>query len=149
MLRPTTLLAIATFAGALAAGPALAQKDTTHHGGLNGAARDVSAASKATGRSAKADLKSVGSSVHHTLKRAGRSTKSALSRAVGDTIHDPNHKPGGLNKVARDVSRSIKHVGRSAKSGLHEGASDAHKGLQKTGNDVKKAAGAKTDSTHP
>lgn len=144
MLRPSALIAIATLAGALIARPVFAQ-DTVHHGGVNGAARDVSKASKETGRTLKAGVKSAGSSVHHVLKTAGRGTKSALSRAVGDTIHDPNHKPGGLNKVARDASESIKHVGRSAKAGVHESANDTHKGLQKAGNDVKKAAG---DTSH-
>jgi hypothetical protein len=139
MLRPAAFLAIASLAGALIAAPAGAQQDTSHPGGVTGAAHDVSAASKATGRSAKAGLKSAGSSVHKVLKKAGRGTKSAISHAVGDTIHDPNHKPGGLNKVARDVSGSIKHVGRAAKAGLHEGASETHKGLQKTGNAVKKS----------
>src|SRR6185437_842691 len=144
MLRISTLIAAATLAGALAAHPASAQ-DTTHHGGVNGAARAVSGAVKSTGRAVKSGVKTVGSKTHKVLKTTGRSTKSALSHAVGDTIHDPNHKPGGLNKAARDVSASIKHVGRSAKAGLHKSGSDTHKALQKTGNDVKKAA---ADTSH-
>lgn len=136
MFRIATLIAAATLTGALVASPASAQ-DTTHHGGVNGAARAVSGAAKSTGRAVKSGIKSVGSETHKVLKKAGRSTKSTLSHAVGDTVHDPNHKPGGLNKAARDVSASIKHVGRSAKKGVHEGASGTHKALQKTGNDVK------------
>lgn len=138
MLRAVNLLAVATLAAMLVARPASAQ-DTTHHGGVNGAARAVSGAAKSVGRTAKADTKSVTSKVHHVLKKAGRRTKATLSHAVGDTVHDPNHKPGGLNKVARDVSKSMKHAGRAAKSSVHEGASDAHKTLQKTGNAVKKS----------
>ena len=134
MFRPSTLFAIAMLAGALAAGPALAQS----------VPQEVHGAAKATGRGIKAGAKSVGSSVHHVLKTAGRGTKSALARAVGDTIHHPNHKPGGLNKVARDLSESIKHVGRSAKAGVHEEASDAHKTLQKNGKDVKKDVAGKS-----
>ncbi|HEY7899473.1 MAG TPA: hypothetical protein VIC03_13760 [Gemmatimonadaceae bacterium] len=144
MLRPTTLIAIATLAAAMAASPAMAQ-DTIHHGGVNGAARAVSGAVKSVGRGVKAGTKTVTSKTHKVLKKAGRGTKSTLAHAVGDTIHDPNHKPGGLNKVARDVSKSIKHVGRSAKAGVHEEAGDAHKSLQKTGNDVKKSV---KDTTH-
>ena len=144
MLRPSALIAIATIAGAFMAHPVLAQ-DTVHHGGVNGAARSVSKASKETGRTIKAGVKSAGSQVHHVLKTAGRGTKSALSRAVGDTLHDPNHKQGALNKDARDASESIKHVGRSAKAGVHKGANDTHKDLQKAGNDVKKAA---RDTSH-
>jgi len=145
MLRPSSLIAIATIALAMLAHPAFAQHDTVHHGGVNGAARAVSSASKSTGRTIKAGVKTAGSEVHHVLKTAGRGTKSALSRAVGDTIHDPNHKPGGLNKVVREGSESIKHVGRSAKAAVHKGANDTHKGLQKAGNDVKKSV---RDTTH-
>lgn len=144
MLRVVNLLAIATLAGMLLVRPATAQ-DTTHHGGVNGAARAVSGAVKSVGRTAKADTKSVTSKAHHVLKKAGRSAKARLAHAVGDTVHDPNHKPGGLNKVARDVSKSFKHAGRSAKSSVHKGANGAHKALQKTGNDVKKSA---KDTTH-
>lgn len=108
--------------------PASAQ-DTTHHGGVNGAARAVSGAAKSTGRAVKSGVKTVGSKTHKVLKKAGRGTKSALSHAVGDTVHDPNHKPGGLNKAARDVSASVKHVGRSAKAGVHEEASGHSQGL--------------------
>jgi hypothetical protein len=140
------LIAIATLASALAVRPALAQ-DTTTHGGVNGAARQVSSASKETGRTAKAGVKQLGSSVHHVLKDAGRGAKGALSHAVGHTKPDPNHKPGGLNKVARDVSKSVKHAGRAAKAGVHQGASQTHKALQKAGNDVKHA---NSDTTpHP
>ena len=145
MLRISTLIAAATLTGALVAHPASAQDTTTHHGGLNGAARAVSGAAKSTGRAVKSGVHAVGSKTHKVLKKAGRSTKSTLSHAVGDTNHDPNHKPGGLNKAARDVSASIKHVGRSAKAGVHEGASDTHKALQKTGNDVKKSV---SDTSH-
>lgn len=145
MLRPSTLAVIATLAGALVAHPAFAQQDTTHHGGVSGVARDVSGAAKTAGRSAKAGTKKVASKTHQVLKKTGRATKSKISHAVGDTIHDPNHKPGGLNKVARDVSGSVKHAGRTAKSGLHEGASDTHKALQKAGKDAKTAV---KDTTH-
>jgi hypothetical protein len=145
MLRPTILIAIASLAGVLVARPALAQDTTVHHGGVNGAARSVSNASKSAGRAIKKGVKSAGSSVHHVLKTAGRGTKAGVDRAIGDTIHDPNHKPGGLNKVAREASESVKHVGRTAKSAIHHGANDTHKGLQKAGNDVKKTV---ADSSH-
>mgnify|MGYP001550517668 CR=1 FL=1 len=139
MFRSTTLIAVATLAGALVASPLLAQQDTVHHGGVNGAARAVSGTLKTVGRDAKAGTKAVASKTHHVLKKAGRGAKSTLAHATGDTIHDPNHKPGGLNKVAREVSGSIKHVGRAAKADVHSTANDAHKSLQKTGNNVKKS----------
>ncbi|HEY5087364.1 MAG TPA: hypothetical protein VII66_08420 [Gemmatimonadaceae bacterium] len=144
MLRTTTLIAIASLAGAIIARPAFGQQDTDHHGGTLQA---VGNAVAATGRAAKAGVKGAGSSVHHVLKTTGRSAKADLAHAVGAKKQDPNHKPGGLNKVVRDASESIKHVGRSAKAGVHEEAHDAHKSLQKTGNNVKKSAGDK-DAGH-
>ncbi len=135
MFRPSTLFAIATLAGALVARPALAQS----------VPQDVHGAAKATGRGVKAGVKSVGSSIHHVLKRTGRSAKSDLAHAVGAKKQNPNHKPGGLNKVVRDASESIKHVGRSAKSGVHEEANDAHKTLRKNGNDLKRGV---ADTSH-
>src|SRR6185437_16866808 len=56
MLRISTLIAAATLTGALVAHPASAQDTTTHHGGLNGAARAVSGAAKSTGRAVKSGV---------------------------------------------------------------------------------------------
>ncbi len=147
MLRAGTLITIASLLGAMVAGPAGAQQQNTAHkpGGLNKVAHDVSSAFKKAGRSTKAATKHVASATHHTLKTAGRGVKSDLAHATGDTIPRPHHKPGGLNKVAREVSGSIKSVGRTAKSGMHQASSGTHKALQKTGNDAKASV---KDTTH-
>ena len=56
------------------------------------------------------------------------------------------HKPGGLNKVAHDVSNTFKHAGRSAKSTVHGAASSAHGDLTTAGKNAKASV---KDSTKP
>jgi len=130
--------AITTAAGA---------QDTTHKpGGLNKVAHDVSKTAKKAGRDTKAEAKRDASKSHHALKTAGNDTKSALKTATGDTMpKDPNHKPGGLNKAARDVSHASKETGAHVKHGVKHTASSAHKSLKKSGRDVKEAV---KDTTH-
>ncbi|MGI8548432.1 MAG: hypothetical protein ACR2M1_14080 [Gemmatimonadaceae bacterium] len=132
--------------GALFASAAGAQQDSAHKpGGLNKVAHNVSATVKKAGRDTKSATKHAASATHGTLKRTGRGIKSDLNRATGDTLPKPHHKPGGLNKVARDASGAMKKVGRSAKSDLHQAGSSTHKTLQRTGNDAKAAV---KDTTH-
>lgn len=129
MIRLRSLLTLAAVAGALAAMPAGAQQDT---------AQTLHGAAKSAGRGAKSGIKQVGSTIHHGLKHAGRNLKSTAAKVVGDTVPEPpGHKPGGLNKVARDVSGAAKSVGRSAKSGVHNAGSATHKTLQSAGRAVK------------
>lgn len=130
----------AFMAGVVAASSAGAQQDTAHKpGGLNKVAHNVSSTVKKAGRDTKSETKRAASATHGVLKRTGRGVKSDLKRATGDTIPKPHHKPGGLNKVAREASGRMKKVGRAAKADLHEGGSRAHKALQSTGRNAKAA----------
>ena len=131
MLSVRSLITLAAIAGAVAALPAGAQQDTTHPTTPHAVAKDA-------GRTAKSGAKSVGSTIHHGLKHAGRNLKSTAAKVVGDTVPEaPGHKPGGLNKVARDVSGAAKKAGRSAKSGVHTAGSKTHKALKSPGRAVK------------
>ena len=47
------------------------------------------------------------------------------------------HKPGGLNKVAHDVSKTAKKAGRDTKAEVKRDASKTHRTLKKAGNDTK------------
>lgn len=116
-------------------------QDTTHKpGGLNKVAHDVSKTAKKAGRDTKAEVKRDAGKTHHALKDAGNDTKGTLKTATGDTMpKDPNHKPGGLNKVARAVSHSGKVTGAAVKHGVKHTASSAHRSLKKTGRDAKAA----------
>jgi hypothetical protein len=53
-------------------------------------------------------------------------------------------KPGGLNKVAHDVSKTMKKAGRDTKAEIKRDASKAHGALTDAGNDTKTAAGNAT-----
>jgi hypothetical protein len=57
---------------------------------------------------------------------------------------DTTHKPGGLNKVAHDVSKNVKKAGRDTKAEVKRDASKAHASLTKAGNDTKETAGEVT-----
>ena len=50
-------------------------------------------------------------------------------------------KPGGLNKVAHDVSSTVKKAGRDTKAEVHRDASKAHEALKDAGNQTKTEAG--------
>ena len=53
-------------------------------------------------------------------------------------------KPGGLNKVAHDVSKTVKKAGRDTKAEVKRDASRTHQTLTKAGNDTKEVAGNAT-----
>jgi hypothetical protein len=53
-------------------------------------------------------------------------------------------KPGGLNKIAHDVSKTAKKAGQDTKAEVHRDASKTHETLQKAGNDTKTATGNAT-----
>ena len=139
-MRSITILALTLLLTPFAASRVHAQQPDT-----SSASAQAHGALKTAGRNAKSGVKSVGSSIHHALKTAGNNTKAALKRATGDTVSHPNHKPGGLNKAARDVSKTLKGVGRSAKSSLKHAGSATHKALKNAGNGAK--AGLKGDTT--
>jgi hypothetical protein len=140
--RLSATTAALALCGAAFAGPLGAQQaqDTGHKpGGLNKVAHQVSAAAKTTGRAAKSGVRHVTSGAHHVLKKTGRSAKESLKDATGDTMPKPHGKPGGVNKVARDVSKTFKHAGRSAKSAVHGAASGAHSDLTTAGKNAKES----------
>ena len=53
-------------------------------------------------------------------------------------------KPGGLNKVAHNVSKTMKKAGRDTKAEVKRDASKTHAALTDAGNDTKTAAGNAT-----
>lgn len=53
-------------------------------------------------------------------------------------------KPGGLNKVAHNVSKTLKKAGRDTKAEVKRDASKAHGALTDAGNATKTAAGNAT-----
>ena len=64
------------------------------------------------------------------------------------------HKPGGLNKVAHDVSNTAKKAGRDTKAELKRDESKTHGALQTAGNEtktvLKKTTGIKgSQAEHP
>jgi hypothetical protein len=103
-------------------------QDTTAKkpGGLNKVAHDVSKASKKAGRDAKAALKDASSDTHRALKKAGNETKDEAKEITHYTPPDSGHKPGGLNKVARNVSKTGKKAGANAKHAVKTTAAEAH-----------------------
>jgi hypothetical protein len=46
-------------------------------------------------------------------------------------------KPGGLNKVAHNISKTSKKAGQDTKAVVHRDASKTHQALKKAGNDTK------------
>jgi hypothetical protein len=53
-------------------------------------------------------------------------------------------KPGGLNKVAHNVSKTLKKAGRDTKAEVRRDAAKAHNGLTDAGNKTKEVAGEVT-----
>lgn len=104
-------------------------------GGLNKVARDVSKESKKAGRQLKENVKDVSADAHAVLTKAGNDTKAEAKRATGYTTPAPSedHKPGGLNKLARDVSSSSKKIGARWKNSVKSGASTTHEALTDAG----------------
>src|SRR4051812_6576976 len=127
------LAAIAVFATL----PAGAQTDSAHKpGGLNKVAHDVSNTMKKAGRDTKAEVHRDASKTHNALTDAGNETKTELKKTTG--IHGShNPHPGGLNKVAHDISNASKKAGSDAKGAVREAKSDAHGKLTETGKSIK------------
>jgi hypothetical protein len=118
-----------------AALPAKAQDDHKP-GGLNKVAHDVSNTVKKAGRDTKAEVKRDASKAHHVAQNAGNDTKTVLKRTTG--IHGSNSThPGGLNKVARDISKTGKKAARDTRAEKDRVKSNAHGGLKETGVAVK------------
>lgn len=130
----------AVFAAALslcAAASARAQAPDDHKpGGLNKVAHDVSNTVKKAGRDTKAEVKRDASKGHHVAQDAGNDTKTVLKKTTG--IHGSNSThPGGLNKVARDISKTGKKAARDTRAEKDRAKSNAHADLKHTGVAVK------------
>jgi flagellar motor protein MotB len=108
-------------------------------GGLNKVARDVSKTSKEAGREAKSGIKKTSSEAHHGLTKAGNNTKAELKRTTGLTTPapSPGHKPGGLNKMARDVSHESKKTGAHLKHQTKKESAKGHGAATKAGKKAK------------
>ena len=126
------------------AGIAVASAEAQEHkpGGLNKVAHDVSKTMKKAGKDTKAEVKRDAARTHKVLTKAGNDTKAELKRTTGVTSKSPDatHKPGGLNKLARDVSHASKKTGAEAKHDLKDAKADAHHDLTKAGKEAKAEA---------
>ena len=117
--------------------PARAQ-DTSKHkpGGLNKVAHDVSNTVKKAGRDTKAEVKRDASTTHGALQDAGNGTKTVLKKTTG--IHgSTNAHPGGVNKVARDISNTSKKAASDTKAQVKRTKGDAHGAATEAGKSLK------------
>ena len=105
-------------------------------GGLNKVAHDVSATSKKAGRDIKAETKRAGSKAHDALSDAGNETKTVLKKTTGIKASQ-SKQPGGLNKVARNISNTSKKAGRDTKAEVKRVKSDLHGAATETGKSIK------------
>lgn len=119
----------------LAAATAQAQEEKKP-GGLNKVAHDVSNTVKKAGRDTKAEVKRDASKAHHVAQDAGNETKTVLKKTTGIKGSNSEH-PGGLNKMAREVSKTGKKVGRSARTEKDKAKSGVHGALTETGKSIK------------
>ena len=126
------LTALALFAAL----PARAQ-DTHKPGGLNKVAHDVSSTMKKAGRDTKAEVHRDASKTHNALTDAGNETKTVLKKTTG-IKGSKNPHPGGLNKVAHDISNTSKKAGSDAKAEKNRVKSKAHGAATEAGKEAKK-----------
>lgn len=130
---------IAALAAALTlfgAATASAQQEEQKPGGLNKVAKDISKTSKKAGRDTKAEIKRAGSKAHNELTDAGNETKTVLKKTTG-IKGSQSHQPGGLNKVARDISKTSKKAGSDIKAEKNRVKSKAHGAATEAGKSVK------------
>jgi hypothetical protein len=131
-VRIAALAAALSLYGAVTAGA----QDTNKPGGLNKVAHDISKTSKKAGRDTKAEIKRDASKAHNELTDAGNATKSTLKKTTG--IKAPqSHQPGGLNKVARDISKTSKKAGSDSKAELKRAKGAAHGASTEAGKSIK------------
>ena len=133
-VRIAALAAALSLYGAASAGAQ--QADTAKPGGLNKVAHDISKTSKKAGRDTKAEVKRAGSKAHNTLTDAGNETKTVLKKTTG-IKGSQSHQPGGLNKVARDISKTSKKAGSDIKAEKNRVKSNAHGAATEAGKSVK------------
>ena len=122
-----SIVALATTAGA---------QEEHKPGGLNKVAHNVSSTVKKAGRDTKAEVKRDASKTHNALTDAGNNTKAELKRTTG-IKGSQSHQPGGLNKVARNISKTSKKAGSDAKAEKNRVKSTVHGDLTDAGKSVK------------
>jgi hypothetical protein len=132
-VRIAALAAALSLYGAATAG---AQQEEHKPGGLNKVAHDISKTSKKAGRDTKAEVKRDASKAHNGLTDAGNETKTVLKKTTG-IKGSQSHQPGGLNKVARDVSHASKKAGSDAKGDLKQVKGAAHATTTEAGKSMK------------
>ena len=131
-VRIAALAAALSLYGAATAGA----QDANKPGGLNKVAHDISKTSKKAGRDIKAETKRAGSKAHNELTDAGNATKKTLKKTTG--IKAPqSHQPGGLNKVARDISKTSKKAGSDTKAEVKRAKGNAHGAATEAGKSMK------------
>lgn len=111
-------------------------QDAHKPGGLNKVAHDVSNTVKKAGRDTKAEVKRDASKTHNALTDAGNDTKAQLKRTTG-IKGSQSHQPGGLNKVARNISKTSKKAASDTKAEKNRAKSEIHGELTETGKSVK------------
>jgi ElaB/YqjD/DUF883 family membrane-anchored ribosome-binding protein len=136
LVKITARYAVLAAALSVFAASSARAQDDHKPGGLNKVARDVSKTVKKAGRDTKAEVKRGSSKTHNALTDAGNDTKTALKKTTG-IKGSQSHQPGGLNKVARNVSKTFKKAGSDAKAEKNRAKSDIHGALTETGKSVK------------
>jgi hypothetical protein len=136
-MKGHVLVAAIAAVAVFAALPARAQDTNSHKpGGLNKVAHDVSNTVKKAGRDSKAEVKRDAGKTHNALKDAGNETKTVLKKTTG--IHGShNAHPGGLNKVAHDISNASKRTASDAKAEKNRVKSNLHGDATVVGKTVK------------
>ena len=130
-IRLAAVAAVALFAAL----PVRAQ-DNHKPGGLNKIARNVSTTMKKAGRDTKAEVKRDASRAHNALTDAGNGTKTVLKKATG-IKGSRSENPGGLNKVARNISNTSKRAASDAKAEKNRVKSKAHGAATDAGKELK------------
>ena len=134
LIHVVALAALALFAAL----PARAQEDHKP-GGLNKVAHDISNTSKKAGRDTKAEVKRDASKAHGELQEAGNETKTVLKKTTG--IHGSRNKhPGGLNKVAHDISNTSKRAASDTKAEVRRDKAKLHAKATDEGKEMKEKA---------
>ena len=113
-------------------------QDTNSHkpGGLNKVAHDVSSTLKKAGRDTKAEVKRDASKTHGALQDAGNETKTVLKKTTG-IKGSRNPHPGGLNRIARNISKASKRAASDTKSEKNRVKSDLHAKATEAGKSIK------------
>src|SRR6476659_197497 len=129
--------AIAGAVALFAALPARAQDtSSTKPGGLNKVAHNVSKTVKKAGQDTKAEVHRDASKTHNALTDAGNGTKTVLKKTTG-IKGSTNPHPGGLNKVAHDISNTSKKAASDTKAEKNRVKSDLHGKATEAGKSIK------------